>query len=152
MPENFRKALWHRSVIRLNSCPLVWPINCPIVGFFPHFIVTDRYHGIPCFDAYPLPWSRLGTINYPLVQHHKKKLQYASISELAVSDMRQNGHFKVKRMLGVRRPNKVESDPSDTCYQLGYGNDIFVFGPLLTERKSLIVFFIAHITVLFYTF
>jgi len=67
-----------------------------VIAFFPCFMATEQYQRILRFDVYPLPWSHLGTINCPLVQAHKKRLQHASISELAASVMRQTGRFMVK--------------------------------------------------------
>jgi hypothetical protein len=101
MPEQFRLSYRHfdaysRPEIGVSrdfeqeTC-LFSCVNCPVVGFFPHFIATGRCHRISCFDAYPLPWSSLGSITCPLVYLAKKRLQHPDISELAVSEMRQNG-------------------------------------------------------------
>ncbi len=87
------------NVIRLNSCPLGRPINCPLVGFFPRFETTKQQQRILRFDAYPRHWSSLGTITCPLVQSHKKRLPHERISERIVSEMRQNEPDRGQRIV-----------------------------------------------------
>jgi hypothetical protein len=52
--------------------------------------------------------SHLGTITCPLVQFRKKRLQQSKISELAVSQMRQNGRF-----MGKSVSRRLDSFPSN---------------------------------------
>src|SRR5437879_718434 len=74
--------------------------------FFPHSIATNQYRRIPCFDAYPFPWPSLGSITCPLVYSAKKRLEHLDISELAVSEMRQN-----RQDMGLRIA---------FCFKVGY--------------------------------
>jgi len=54
-------------------------------------MASEVYWEAARFDAYPLPWSFLGTITCPLVHDQEKCPEYPKICELAVSEMRQDG-------------------------------------------------------------